>query len=119
MCCGSSRSVGLRPQSSILLGEETKEPAQYLYVADGELVPSVSSGAYRYFRGSSVEQAIEEGKLQVASPQRTAKAKKVTKFRVTLPDQSELDFTSHTTARQYAVRNGGTTRVVQEDIADA
>lgn len=123
MCCGSSRSVGLRPQASILLGDEDGSSPRYMRVLDGSLVPNVSTGAQRYFRGSLVDKAVEEQRLEDATAaarrQQAARANgKVTVFVVTLPDKREIEFTSYATARQYAIRNGGTTRVVQKDPED-
>lgn len=121
MCCGASRAVGLRPQTSYLLGEEDGEPARYMKVLDGTLVSGVSTGAQRYFRGDLVDQAVDDGKLEDAMTSRvatTTTTTKITKFRVTLPDGREVDFASFATARQYAIRNGGTTTIIQEDPSD-
>lgn len=114
MCCGASRAIGLRPTAPILLGEEDGGSPRYVEVLDGTLIPNVSTGAYRYVYGSSVQQAIDENKLRDASLA-TPRSGSTTLFRVTLSSGETHDFPAYSTARQYAVRTGGVLSVVTEE----
>lgn len=114
MCCGASRAVGLRPQQAFLLGEDDGSPPRYVRVNDSELFPGVGSPNQIYVKGTLVQQAIDEGKIEDVGSIAVRKRGK-TIFRVTLPDGSTHDFTAYATARSYSVRNGGKITVVQED----
>lgn len=115
MCCGSSRAVGIRPQTALLLGDDDGSAPRYVRVKDPELLPGVTAGAQVFVRGTSVDQAIEEEKLEDVS-RRMSRPKTKTEFRVTLPDGTELDFPAYATAAGYSRRNNGTIRVVKKDV---
>lgn len=109
MCCGASRKVGMLPQIPYLLGNDDGTPPQYAVVADSSLIPNVKAGAHRYVKGSGVAKAFADGKLQsVEEANRSVRAKRLTKYLVTLPTGRVLRFGVKRTAEQYAQQSGGT-----------
>ena len=118
MCCGASRAIGLRPQAAILLGEDDGSAARYVRVNDPDLLPSHSTGAQIFLKGSGVQQAIDEGKLvDAASP--SLRKSSGNAFRVTTPDGRQHDFPAYSTARSYAVTNGGRIEIIPKEKSDA
>lgn len=122
MCCGSSRAVGLRPNTAFLIGSDDGQAPRYVKFNDGDLVPNVPAGANRYVRGSGVDQAIEEGKIEDAGSSSVMSRQQgdVTLFVVTDKDGNVKKFLSYTVARQVAVRDGGAISVTvgKADEAD-
>lgn len=115
MCCGATRAVGRLPKSAILLGEDNGEPATYVKVNDAQLIPGAATGSQIYVRGSSVEQAIEDGLIEDVSVGASKRSRRKTIFRVTMPDGEKHDFKQFAPARSYSIRNGGKLEVVTED----
>lgn len=113
MCCGSSRAVGIRPQTALLIGDDDGSNPRYVRVNDPELLPGVGVGGQVFVRGSAVQQAFDDGKIEDVSRGNRSKTK--TTFRVTLPDGSKQDFAAYATANSYARRNKGTVMVVKEN----
>lgn len=118
MCCGASRAAGHLPQTSFLLGEEDGSAPRYVRVHDTTLLPGAPQQTY--VRGSAVDQAIAEGKLEDVSSAalRTRSRGSATYFRVTLPNNEQHDFPAYATARAYAVRNDGVIAIISKEPED-
>jgi hypothetical protein len=120
MCCGSARAAGLLPQTSFLLGQDDGSAPRYVRVVDASILPNAPQ--YAYVRGSAVDQAIEEGKLEDVSA--TAIANRSTKrtksiFTVTMPSGEVIEFDQYNPARTYSIRNGGSLAVIKRSENNA
>lgn len=110
----------MAPRAAIILGEDDGAAPRYVKVLDGSLVNGVTAGAQVFMKGTALDQAIEEGKIEdVSRPVSRSRNGEVTTFRVHIPEQESRDFSAYIVARQYAARNGGTIEIIKKGPDDA
>lgn len=108
-CCGASRAPGMSASRALVLGEDDGSGPQYLMVNDNNLVSGVRAGQMRFFKGSGVAAAIEEGLLSLPVTRTRSKIR----YSVTIGDRKPLIFSVEQTAKAYADKTGGTLEVIQ------
>lgn len=111
-CCGASRAIGMLPQNPVVLGDDDGSAAEYVEVLDGNLIPNVRVGAYRYVKGTGVPMAYAELKIRTIEDARAAVSRTATRYLVHLTNGKTLSFGVQRTAEQYAAQSGGTLEVV-------
>lgn len=123
-CCGSGNKPGQSPKSPIVLGEALPDtPALYARVAQHgqELARGVSAGDQRYFNGTGVEPALEQGMLVDVSAG-AVRAKKVAQrheFAVVIPGETTERFGVWKAAQARARETGGRIEVVPAEKQEA